>query len=75
MANILVRELGDSVPLLLEPLLEHVDLALGSVAVEVLAIRDLKRFLHVQQVQPFHQPAANQLKSVDFRYMIRKKMG
>ena len=67
MANILVREVGTSVPPLLEPLVEHIGLALGSAAVVVLAIKDLKRFLHIQQVQPFHQPAFNHLKSNDFR--------
>ena len=54
MANILVLEVGTSVPPLLEPLVKHIGLALGSAAVVVLAIKDLKRFLRIQQVQPFH---------------------
>ena len=41
MPNILVRELGASVPALLKPLVEHVGLALGSVAVVFLASRAL----------------------------------
>jgi hypothetical protein len=43
MPNVLVRELGASVPSLLEPFVEHVGLALGSVAVVVLASRGFSK--------------------------------
>ena len=55
MPNVLVRELGASIPTLLESFVEHVGLALGSVAVVVLTSVDFKRLFNVQQVQPFHQ--------------------